>query len=54
MSDLLLLLDSENKFEEIADIKTFIDDETLEDGLCNFHNHIDDWDYVNNSYANFT
>ena len=52
ISDLLLLLDSENKFEEIADIKTFIDDETLEDGLCNFHNHIESFNKDNNEIKN--
>tara|TARA_R110002020_G_scaffold428452_1_gene638018 strand:+ start:61 stop:1056 length:996 start_codon:yes stop_codon:yes gene_type:complete len=52
ISDLLLLLDSENKFEEIADIKTFIDDETIEDGLSNYHNHIDSFNKDNNEIKN--
>ena len=32
--------------------KTFIDDETLEDGLCNFHNHIESFSKDNNEIKN--
>ena len=34
------------------DIKTFIDDETIEDGLCNFHNHIESFSKENNEIKN--
>ena len=40
ISDLFLLLDSESKFEDIANIKTFIEDHTNESGLVNFHNFL--------------
>ena len=41
ISDLLLLLDSEGKLEDIANIKTFLEDETNEDGLTNFHKFLE-------------
>ena len=37
ISDLFLLLDSESKLEDIANIKTFVEDHTNESGLVNFH-----------------
>ena len=40
ISDLFLLLDSESKLEDIANIKTFVEDHTNDNGLVNFHNFL--------------